>query len=44
MLDQGPGSMPWVDERCGRGRQVVKSHLYALIVGWRSDDIDHFRD
>jgi hypothetical protein len=25
MLDQGPGSLSWVDERGGNGRQVVKS-------------------
>jgi hypothetical protein len=33
----GPGSLPWVIERGGRGRQVVKSHLLTLIIGWRSD-------
>jgi hypothetical protein len=36
-LDQGPRSLPQVDERGGRGRQVAKSRLPALIVGWRSD-------
>jgi hypothetical protein len=35
--DWGPGSLPWVDKRVGRGRQVVKSRLPALIIGWRSD-------
>jgi hypothetical protein len=44
MLDRGPGSLPRVNERGGRGRQVVKSHLPTLIVGWRSDGMDHFRD
>jgi hypothetical protein len=42
MLDRGPGSIPWVDERGGRGRQVVKSHLPMLIIGWRSDGVDLF--
>jgi hypothetical protein len=36
-LDRGPRSLPQVDERGGRGRQVAKSRLPALIVGWRSD-------
>jgi hypothetical protein len=38
-FDQG-SSLPWVIER-GRGRMVVKSRLPALIVGWRSDGVDH---
>jgi hypothetical protein len=37
MLDRGPESLPRVDERCGRGRRVAKSHLPMLIIGWRSD-------
>jgi hypothetical protein len=41
MLDRGPRSRPLVDERGGRGRQVVKSHMSMLIVGWRSDGVDH---
>jgi hypothetical protein len=36
-FDRGPGSLPRVIERGGRGRQVVKSRLRTLIVGWRSD-------
>jgi hypothetical protein len=44
MLDRGPGSLPWVDERGGRGRQVAKSYLPELIVGWRSDGVDYSRD
>jgi hypothetical protein len=43
-LDQGPGSLPRVEERGGRGRQVVKSHLPVLIVGWRNDGMDSPRD
>jgi hypothetical protein len=38
MLDQAPRSLPRVDERGGRGKQVVKSCLPTLIVGWRTDD------
>jgi hypothetical protein len=30
MFDQGPRSLPWVDERGGRRRQVVKSCLPVL--------------
>jgi hypothetical protein len=41
-LGGGPGSLPQVDERGGRGRQVMKSHLPALIVGWRSDSHGSF--
>jgi hypothetical protein len=41
VLDWGPGSMLWVDERDGRGRQVVKLWQPMLIVGWRSDDVNH---
>jgi hypothetical protein len=43
-LDRGLGSMPWVSERGGRGRQVVKSYLLVLIMGWRSDGMDRSRD
>jgi hypothetical protein len=43
-FDRGPGSLPWVVERGGRGRQVVKSSLPALIIGWRSDGVDYFWD
>jgi hypothetical protein len=42
MFDRGPGSLPWVIERGGRGRDVVKSCLPALIVGWRSDSVHCF--
>jgi hypothetical protein len=41
MFDQGPGSLPRVNERGGMGRQVVKSHLATLIIGWRSDVMDY---
>jgi hypothetical protein len=41
-LDQGPRSLHRVDERGGRGRQVVKSYLPALIIGWRSDGCESF--
>jgi hypothetical protein len=44
MFDQGLGSLPQVIERGGRGKQVVKSHLPALIIGWRSDSMDCSRD
>jgi hypothetical protein len=44
MLDQGPWSRPRVDESGGRGRQVAKSRLTVLIVGWRSDGMDHSQD
>jgi hypothetical protein len=43
-FDRGAKSLPQVVERGGRGRQVVKSHLPMLIVGWRSDCVDHFQD
>jgi hypothetical protein len=43
-FDQRLGSLPWVAARDGRGRQVVKSCLTMLIVGWRSDDVDRYRD
>jgi hypothetical protein len=36
--------MPWVDERGGRGRRVVKSHLPTLIIGWRSAGVDQSQD
>jgi hypothetical protein len=39
-FDQGPRSLPQVNERCERGRQVVKSHLPMLIIGCRSDGVD----
>jgi hypothetical protein len=39
-FDRGLGSLPQVIKRGRRGRQVVKSHLPALIVGWRSDGVD----
>jgi hypothetical protein len=39
-FDRGPESLPWVIDRGGRGRQVVKSCLPVLIVGWRSDGVD----
>jgi hypothetical protein len=42
MLDRGPRFLSLVDERGGRGRQVAKSHLSALIVGWRSDSHKSF--
>jgi hypothetical protein len=42
MLDQGPGSLPWVDERGGRGRRMVKSYLPVLIIGRRSDGCGSF--
>jgi hypothetical protein len=41
MLDRGPRSLPRVKERGGRGRQVEKSRLLALIIGWRSDGMDY---
>jgi hypothetical protein len=44
MFDRGPGSLPWVDERDGKGRQVLKSCMFVLIVGWRSDGVDCSRD
>jgi hypothetical protein len=44
MFDRGPGSLPWVDERGGKGRQVLKSCMFVLIVGWRSDGVDCSRD
>jgi hypothetical protein len=44
MFDRGPRSLPWVIEIGGRGRQMVKYHLPALIVGWRSDGMDHSQD
>jgi hypothetical protein len=44
MLNRGPRSVPWVDERGRRGRQVAKFSLPALIVGWRSDGVDYSQD
>jgi hypothetical protein len=44
LLDWRPKSWPRVDKRGERGRQVVKSRLLMLIVGWRSDRVDHSRD
>jgi hypothetical protein len=43
-LDRGPESLPWVIERGGRGRHVVKSYLLMLIIGWRSDGVDYSLD
>jgi hypothetical protein len=43
-FDQGPGSLPRAIERGGRCRQVVKSYLPALNVGWKSDGVDHYQD
>jgi hypothetical protein len=40
MFDRGPGFLPRVIGRGRRGRQVVKSHLPALIIAWRSDGVD----
>jgi hypothetical protein len=44
MLDWGPGFVPQVNERGGRGKQVAKLCLPVLIVGWRSDDMDYSWD
>jgi hypothetical protein len=44
MLDCGPRSMPRLNERGRRYRQVLKSYLPTLIIGWRSDDVDHSWD
>jgi hypothetical protein len=44
VFDLGPGSLPRVDERGEMDRQVVKSCLPALIIGWRSDGVDLSRD
>jgi hypothetical protein len=44
MLVRGPESLPWVIKRGGRGRQVIKFYLPTLIVEWRGDDVDRFRD
>jgi hypothetical protein len=44
MFDQGPRSPPRVDERGVMGRQVVKSRLLVLMVGWRNDVVDRSRD
>jgi hypothetical protein len=43
-FDQGPQSLPWVIEKGGRGRQVVKSLLPTQITRWRSDGVDRARD
>jgi hypothetical protein len=43
-FDRGPRSLPRVDERGGRGRQVVKSCLPVLIMGWRVYGVDHSRN
>jgi hypothetical protein len=42
-FDRESGSLPRVDKRGGRGRQVVNSRLPTLIVGWRSDGVDYFQ-
>jgi hypothetical protein len=44
MFDWWPGSLPHVVERGVRGREVVNPHLPMLIVGWRSDSVDHSWD
>jgi hypothetical protein len=44
MLDWGPGFVPQVNERGGRGKQVAKLCLPVLIVRWRSDDMDYSWD
>jgi hypothetical protein len=36
---RGPESLPLVNERGEMGRQVVKSYLFTLIIGWRSGDM-----
>jgi hypothetical protein len=41
MFERRPRSLPRVIKRSGRGRQVVKSRLPALIIGWRIDGVDH---
>jgi hypothetical protein len=43
-VDGGPGFVPWVIKRGGRDRQVVKSYLPTVIIGWGSDGIDYNRD
>jgi hypothetical protein len=43
-FDRGPRSLPWAIETGERGRQVVKSRLPVLIIGWRSDGVDHSWD
>jgi hypothetical protein len=43
-LDRGPRFLPWVHERVGRGRQVVKSRPLTLIIEWRSDGMDNSQD
>jgi hypothetical protein len=43
VFDRRPGSPPRVDKRGGMGRQVVKSLLPVLIIGWRSDGMDRSR-
>jgi hypothetical protein len=42
-FDLRPRSQPWVMERGGRGRQVVKFYPPLLIIGWRSDDVGRYR-
>jgi hypothetical protein len=44
MFDRGARSLPRVNERGGKGRQVVKYYLPALIIGWRSDGADCSKD
>jgi hypothetical protein len=35
VFDWGPGSLSWVDEGGRTSRQVAKSCLPTLIVGWK---------
>jgi hypothetical protein len=44
MSDRGTGSLPRVIESGGMGKQVVKSLLPTLIIGWRKDGADRSQD
>jgi hypothetical protein len=44
MFDQGPGSLPRVVEGDRRDRQVVKSCVVVLIVGWISEGANYSQD
>jgi hypothetical protein len=44
MLDQGPVSMSRTNKRGREGKQVSKLCLPALIIGWRSHDVDYSQD